>query len=66
MKKLFKQVRVIFDAHQNRYDVEYKNFLIWHYDSCYKIDGFFNKERAESAAIDRAKAMLETVEVFRG
>ena len=46
MKKLFKQVRVIFDAHQNRYDVEYKNFLIWHYDSCYKIDGFFKDRKS--------------------
>ena len=66
MKKLFKQVRVTYDAHQQEYIVEYKNFLIWHYESCYKIDGFFNKERAESAAITRAKALLETVEVFRG
>ena len=38
MKKLFKQTRVIYDAHLEEYQVYYKNFLFWKFDSCYKFD----------------------------
>ena len=72
MKNLFKQTRVIYDAHLKRYDVEYKNFLFWKYDSCYKYDDelknpvhYETKKRAEERAIERASAMLDTVVVWQ-
>jgi hypothetical protein len=74
MKNLFKQTKVIYDAHQKEYQVWYRNFFIWHFDSCYKHDTSHpytphyaqKKEEAEKRAVDRAKAMLNTVEVWRG
>ena len=78
MKNLFKQTRVIYDAHLKEYQVYYKNFLFWKFDSCYKFDKrddkgyltnrnhYCDKHEAEKRAITRAKAMLETVEVYRG
>ena len=78
MKKLFKQTRVIYDAHLKEYQVYYKNWFFWIFDSCYKFDErdakgnlshifhYCEKHDAEKRAIARAKAMLETVEVYRG
>jgi hypothetical protein len=74
MKNIFKQTKVVYDAHLKEYQVWYRNFLIWHFDSCYKWDTkypytphyFEKKEEAEQRAIERAKAMLNTVEVWRG
>ena len=74
MKNLFKQTRVIYDAHLKQYQVYYKNWFVWKFDSCYKFDENFphhpvhycSKPDAEKRAIERAKAMLETVEVYRG
>jgi len=74
MKNIFKQTRVIYDAHLEEYQVYYKNFLFWKFDSCYKYDKnypqqpiyYCSKPEAEKRAITRAKAMLETVEVYRG
>lgn len=73
MKNIFKQTKVIYDAHQKEYQVWYRNFFIWHFDSCYKFDEnpshsihYRNKQRAEEMSIERAKAMLNTVEVWRG
>jgi hypothetical protein len=46
---------------------------MWHFDSCYKFDEDLNrpiqyrdKQRAEEMAVERAKGMLNTVEVWRG
>lgn len=78
MKSLFKQTKVVYDAHLKEYQVYYKNWLFWRLDSCYKFDerderGYLSrrfhyceKYEAEKRAIDRAQAMLETVEVWRG
>ena len=77
MKNLFKSTKVIYDAHLKEYQVYYKNFLFWHFDSCYKFDErgkdghltkryyYFEKHEAEKQAIERASAMLDTVEVWK-
>lgn len=77
MKHLFKSTKVIFDAHKKEYQVYYKNWFVWHFDSCYKYDErdsqgyatnrlhYCEKNQAEKRAIERAEAMLETVEVWR-
>lgn len=64
-KNLYKTVKVIYDDHQKRYEIWYKNFFIWRYDSCYKISEYITKERAKELAIERAEGMLNTVEVWR-
>ena len=38
MKNLFKQTRVIYDAHLEEYQVYYKNFLFWKFDCSYGFD----------------------------
>lgn len=65
MKRLFKQTKVIYNAHENTYEVYYKNFLRWKFDRAYKVGEYLDKERAKELAIERAKAMLSTVEVYR-
>ena len=74
MKHLYKSTKVIYDAHLKEYQVYYKNWFFWKYDSCYKFDEvkptyspqyYCTKEQAEERAINRAKAMLETVEVWK-
>lgn len=73
MKKLYKSTKVIFNAHLNQYEVYYKNFLFWHLDRSYKFDTsengykvhFQEQKRAEERAIERAEAMLNTVEVWK-
>lgn len=77
MKHLYKSTKVIYDAHLKEYQVYYKNWFFWKYDSCYKFDErdsrgyitsqvhYCNKNQAEERAIHRAKAMLETVEVWK-
>jgi hypothetical protein len=74
MKYLYKSTKVVYDAHLKEYQVYYKNWFLWRYDSCYKFDESYtkypvhysSKESAEEKAIARAKAMLNTVEVWRG
>jgi hypothetical protein len=65
MKNLFKQTKVVYDAHLKEYRVYYKNFLFWRFDQTYKIGTHLNYETAKQLAIDRAKNMLDTVEVYR-
>jgi hypothetical protein len=75
MKHLYKSTKVIYDAHLKQYQVYYKNWFFWKLDSCYKFDDedlprgyrihYRTKKEAEERAIDRAKAMLETVEVWK-
>ena len=76
MKNLFKTTRVVYDAHLKEYQVYYKNWFVWKYDTCYKYDEnepgkrygpihYCTKEEAEQRAIERAKAMLDTVEIWK-
>lgn len=73
LKRLFKKTKVIYNAHGLYYEVWFKKFWVWCYDSCYKFDKpgekypvyYTTKEEAEERAIERAKAMIETVEVWR-
>jgi hypothetical protein len=65
MKNLFKQTKVVYDAHMKEYNVYYKNWLFWNYDQSYKVGTHLNDERAKELAITRAKDMLDTVEVYR-
>lgn len=70
LKPLYKSTKVIFNAHQQQYEVWYRNWFIWRFDSCYKYDDgsrfhhFRNKDQAETSAIERAEAMLRTVVVW--
>ena len=74
MKPLYKSTKVIYDAHKREYQVDYRNWFVWRYDSCCKFDEkkaqydpihYCTKEQAEERAINRAKAMLDTVEVWK-
>ena len=77
MKQLYKSTKVIFDAHLKEYQVYYKNWFFWKFDSCYKYDErdsrgylinshhYCDKHEAEKRAIERAQAMLNTVEVWK-
>lgn len=65
MKKLYKLVKVIHNAHENKYEVYYRNWFRWHFDRCYKVDKYTSPESARVLAIERAESLLRTVEVFR-
>lgn len=73
MKTLYKQVKVIYNAHEKQYEIWYRNLFLWHFDSCYKFDEdarrpnhYRSKQRAKEIALERAKSMLNTVEIWRG
>jgi hypothetical protein len=65
MKRLFKQTKVVYDAHMQEYNVYYKNFLFWKYDRCYKVDKYMNDVTAKELAITYAQNILSTVEIYR-
>ena len=65
MRKLFKQTKVVYDAHEESYDVYYKNFLFWRFDQAYKVKEYRPMARAMEMAITRAKNMLDTSEIWR-
>jgi hypothetical protein len=65
MRKLFKQTKVVYDAHFRTYDVYYKDFLIWKYEQTYRVSVSLDDFTAKRMAIERAKNMLETVEIWR-
>lgn len=65
MKILYKTAKVIYDAHQKRYEVYYKNWFVWHFDSCYKVGEYLKDDIAKEKAIERAQALLNTVEVWK-
>jgi hypothetical protein len=74
MKTIYKSTKVIYDAHLKEYQVYYKNWFIWKFDSCYKFDEkkasynpvhYCSEEQAKERAINRASAMLSTVEVWK-
>ena len=72
---LYKSTKVIYDAHLKQYQVYYKNWFFWKFDSAYKFDDedsprgyrvhYRTKKQAEEAAICRAHDMLNTVEVWK-
>lgn len=65
MKRLYKTVKVIHDGHKKQYEIWYRNWFVWRFDSCYKISEYTNQKLAEELAIERAKGMISTVEVWR-
>jgi len=65
MKNLFKQTKVVYDAHMQEYVVFYKNWLFWKHEWTYKVSEYLTDERAKELAVTRAKNMLDTVEVYR-
>jgi len=65
MKRLFKQTKVVYDAHLHEYQVYYKNFLFWNFHSSYPVTQYLRDERAKELAVELAKAMLGTVEIYR-
>lgn len=65
MRNLFKQTKVVYDAHLREYRIYYKNFLRWRFDRAYRETEYVTDARAKELAIDRAKAMLDTVEIYR-
>lgn len=65
MKVLYKSAKVVYNAHLKQYEIWYRNWLFWHFDSCYKVGEHLNDERAKEQAINRAAALLNTVEVWK-
>ena len=74
MKPLYKSVKVIYDAHMKQYEIYYRNWFFWHYDSCYKFDDekekykplhYQTREGAEERAIQRASNMLKSSLVWK-
>lgn len=72
MKPLFETVKVEYNGHLYQYEVYYRKWFVWRFDSCYKHDlkgnpitHYHTQEEARVRAIDRAKGMLNSYEVFR-
>lgn len=65
MKHLFRTVKVIYEASDNQYEVYYRNWFFWRFDSCYKVNEYNDNKKAKEKAIERAQALLDTVEVWR-
>ncbi len=72
MKRLYRSVKVVYNAHHMSYDVYYRNWFFWNFDRCFKWDEdsrypihYCTKFEAETRAIERAKNLLKTVEIFR-
>ena len=74
MKYIYKKTKVVYDDHLKEYQVYYKNWFVWRYDTSYKFDDeltkhpiyYCSKEDAMKRAIRRAEGMLNTVEVWSG
>ena len=74
-KPLFKAVRVVNNTHLRQFEVEYKNWFTWKFDSCrqYYCDGdragdggrYLSEERARELAIERANNMLTTAVIWQ-
>lgn len=74
-KPLFKTVRVVNNTHLKQFDVEYKNWFTWKFDSCHKyyVAGrgpgssgqYLNEERARELAVARAESMLTTTVIWK-
>jgi hypothetical protein len=74
-KPLFKAARVVNNTHLLQFEVEYKNWFAWTFDSCYQYRGtserpgssgrYLNEERARELAVARAESMLTTAVVWK-
>ena len=65
MRNIYKSAKVIYNAHERQYEVWYKTWFRWSFDSCYKVDKYITDERAKELAIERAQGLLDTVEVWK-
>jgi hypothetical protein len=65
MKILYKSSKVIYDAHQKQYEIWYKNWFVWRFDSCYQVSEYLKDDIAKEKAIERAQALLNTVEIWK-
>ena len=72
-KSVFKSVKVEYNGHLKQYEVYYKNWFFWQFDSCYKFDEpgnrgyvthFCNQDQAQQRATERARGMLDTFVIF--
>lgn len=70
-KSVFKSVKVEYNGHLKQYEVYYKNWFFWIFDSCYKFDEpggypthYRNQEQACDRAKERARGMLNTYVIF--
>lgn len=65
MKILYKSSKVIYNAHQKQYEIWYKNWFVWRFDSCYQVSEYLKDDIAKKQAIERAQALLNTVEIWK-
>lgn len=65
MKPVYKTVKVVYNAHMKQFEIWYRNWFFWHFDSCYKESEFLGTARAKELAIERAQGMLNTAEIWR-
>ena len=72
MKTLFETVKVEYNGHLYQYEVYYRKWFVWRFDSCYKHkvpgENYYptpTQEQAKERAIERARGMLNSYEVFR-
>lgn len=73
-QSVYRTVKVEYNGHLERYEVYYRNWFFWRYDSCYKFDKpgnrgyvthYCNQEQALERAKERAQGMLNTFVVFQ-
>lgn len=74
-KPLFRAARVVNNTHLRQFEVEYKNWFTWKFDSCqqYHCAGerpgaggrYLSEERARELAIERASNMLTTAVIWQ-
>jgi hypothetical protein len=64
-KIVYKTVKVVYNAHSDRFEVYYRNWFRWHFDKCYNVGEYLSKEKAKELAIERAQGLLSTVEVWK-
>ena len=65
MKILYKTSKIIYNAHQKQYEIWYKNWFVWRFDSCYQVSEYLKDDIAKEKAIERAQALLNTVEIWK-
>lgn len=75
LKPLFKATRVVNNTHLRQFEVEYKNWFMWKFDSCRQYYGYggspgdggryLSEERARELAIERASNMLTTAVIWQ-
>ena len=70
-RSVFKSVKVLHNAHLKQYEVYYKSWFFWKFDSALKYDDPDTRIsihppqlQARERAIERARGMLKTAVVF--